>query len=307
MINRENKNYYSDLLNEIIEQRKLESGSDNLKSKRYKHKNGIIKETYEIENEEQSKLYNKPVGLYEIISIPDTLYLEDKEIDDIINFFAKSLSKLIGKLKSSDKILIIGLGNRHISSDSLGAKVVGKINIVFENNSSPQVMAIAPSVLGLTGIETYDIVSGIVSKTKPTHIILIDSLCASSDSRLGKSLQLSNTGLCPGSGIGNKRKCIDKSLCNVTISIGVPLLIYASTFIVSTFNKFNIGFDKIHSIMQKLKKDNNNQDFVDFVNDINKVYTSRLDDVIVSVKDIEEIVEILSSIIANAINKVMDT
>lgn len=299
--------YYSEILSDLVNLKRLEGGKELLVPKINRSKHGFSKESYIIENKKQSEYYGKEIGKYELISIPEVLILDDCQIEACTKYVISSLKDLIGKIGKKDKILVVGLGNRHISSDSLGSRVVGKINIVFEGFNSSQVMAIAPSVLGLTGIETYDIISGIVDKVKPTHIILIDSLCASDMKRLGRSIQLSNTGICPGSGIGNKRKCIDSSLAKVVVSIGVPLLIFASTFITSAFNTFNIGEDKLDSIMQTCKNIPNNTELLNFINNILNVYNARLDDMIVSTKDISESVEILSDIIATAINKVVDS
>ena len=166
-------------------------------------------------------------------------------------------------------------------------------------------MAIAPSVMGLTGIETVEIIEGVVEKTKPTHLILIDSLCASAVERLGKSIQLTNTGLCPGGGIGNNRKCIDNSVVKNIYSIGVPLLIFSSTFINSAFEKFGIKYDDVLSIMQSSKKDKRSSHFFKFVKTIKNVLEDDENEMIVSIKDIEECVDILSNIIATSINVVL--
>lgn len=292
---------FSDIISDIIKDKKIESGEEFVKSKSYKLDYGFSRERYDIETDEQAKYYNKPIGRYELFSITDALYLNNLEKNYCIDILSKVLKSVLGKITHKDKVLVVGLGNRHISSDSLGAKVVGRIQISFGFKNLPKVMAIAPSVLGLTGIETYNIVSGVVEIEKPTHIILIDSLCASNISRLGKSLQITNTGICPGSGIGNNRKCIDRNLADKVVSIGVPLLIYASTFVCNAFNENDIDLSKINSIMQKQKK-HVDKDIISFFNNIKKVYNSRLDNIIVSIKDVEETVLILSEIIAKSIN-----
>lgn len=292
---------YSDIISEIIKNKNIESSKDFVKSKNYKLEYGFSRERYDIETEEQVRYYNKPKGRYELISITDALYFNDLEKKYCVEILSKVLKSVLGKITSKDKILVVGLGNRHISSDSLGAKVVGRIQISFGSKNLPKVMAIAPSVLGLTGIETYNIVSGVVNIERPTHLILIDSLCASNISRLGKSLQITNTGICPGSGIGNNRKCIDKNMADTVVSIGVPLLIYASTFVCNAFNENDIDLNKINGIMQKVKKISDKNIF-SFLDNVKKVYNSKLENIIVSIKDIEETVDILSEIIAKAIN-----
>jgi spore protease len=166
-------------------------------------------------------------------------------------------------------------------------------------------MAFCPSVMGLTGIETVDIVEGVIYKVKPTHVIIIDSLCASAVERLGKSLQVTNTGICPGRGIGNDRKCIGKSIAQNVYSIGVPLLIYSSTFISEMLTKHSIDIDLINSVMQKYNKSSENKVFFDILNSIKSVINDNSNDLILCIKDIEECVEILSDIIAKSINIIL--
>ncbi|MBQ7351705.1 MAG: GPR endopeptidase [Clostridia bacterium] len=263
---------------------------------------GIVRDSYEIVTDEESVRYGKPKGRYELLGIPEVVSLNSDDICSCTEYLSEILKSIFGNIDSNAKILVVGLGNRHISSDSLGAKVAGKINITIDTKFLPQVMAIAPSVMGLTGIETVDIVEGVIAKTRPTHVIIIDSLCASSEERLVRSIQVTNTGICPGGGIGNKRKCIDDSIAENVFSIGVPLLIFASTFVEGALTKQSITFDRVSGIMHSLKKSQQNKDFVDLCKSLERVMKDSMDNVIVSIKDIEESVEVLSTIIANAIN-----
>ena len=290
---------YSDLLFDYLNFEASEDlGKDN-NSQRFK------KDFYEIKTDEESKIYNKPKGKYMLLSTPNILDLDKSEIDKCIDYFVEMLKSMLGDIKSEDKVLVVGLGNRHISSDSLGAKVVSKINITLNNKHLTKVMAIAPSVMGLTGIETFDIVEGVVGKVSPTHLILIDSLCASAVERLGRSIQVTNTGICPGGGIGNKRKCIDSKLVKNIYSIGVPLLIFSSTFIGSAFDKFGIGYDEILGIMQSSRKSPEQSDLFKLSKTLKQILEDDENEMIVSIKDIEECVGILSDIIAVSINKVL--
>lgn len=297
-------NMYSDLIFDYLKDVYAESGED-LGFDRQSFELGITRERYDIVTIEESEKYNKPKGRYELLSIPDILMCNANEIEYITDRLACVLKEIVGDIGNKNRILIVGLGNRHISSDSLGAKVVGKINITIKNKNLPKVMAISPSVMGLTGIETVDIVEGVVLKTKPTHVIIIDSLCASSATRLGRSLQVTNTGICPGGGVGNQRKCIDKKVAPNVFSIGVPLLIYASTFVSDSLEKNGINQDEISGIMQTILKHNELSHLFKFFKNISNVYKDNVDNMIVSLKDIEEVVELLSNVIANAINRVL--
>lgn len=293
----------SELISEIIISKNCENGKELIKPIKKDLEKGFYFESYNIANKEQAKYYNKEQGNYDLLTIPYPLFLNDKEINKAKEIIKKSLKIMLGKVDKNSKVLVVGLGNRHISSDSLGTNVAKNINIMFNNEKRPNIMAICPSVMGLTGIETYDIISGVISKVKPSHLILIDSLCAGHSSRLMTSIQISNTGICPGSGIGNRRKCIDKKLASNVVSIGVPLLIYAETFLSETFAQYNINISRVSSIMQNIKKHENNEEIYNFLKDIESSLHSSFNDEIVSPKDIAEAVEILSNIISSAINE----
>ncbi len=295
---------YTELINEIISSMG-ESSSDMVQSERHKLSNDIQCETYNITTDEQVQKYHREKGRYTLLSIPDILYASKCVIDDIVRHLKTIIKSYVGRLSDKSKILVVGLGNRHISSDSLGTKVVSKINVTVTQSNGIRLMAMCPSVMGLTGIETYDIVSGVIEKVKPTHLIIIDCLCAGAVDRLGKSIQLSNTGLCPGSGIGNKRKCIGIGLAKNILSIGVPLLIYANTFLDSACADAGLSFSEISTIMQKVRKSKNLRDFYCFAEHVKKLYNIDFEDLIVSPKDVDECVNILSDIISTSINEVV--
>jgi spore protease len=292
---------FSDIIFDYLKGYMLEGANEFVREENL-FKDKIRRDGYEIITDEESEVYGKPKGKYELISIPDVLDYTEEDIRDCVTIVADTIKNMIGKITNKDRILVVGLGNRHISSDSLGTKVVANINITIENKLLPKVMAISPSVMGLTGIETVDIVEGVIAKSKPTHVIVIDSLCAGAVERLGKSIQITNTGICPGGGIGNKRKCIGKDIADRVFSIGVPLLIYASTFVGDTFNKFGIDKELIREIMQSTKKNNENKDNLKVLDAIKNILEDDVDNIIVSIKDIEDCVSILAKIISTGIN-----
>jgi len=232
---------YSDLVADHL----LENGilPDNGDSKITKGKYNLIIEEYEIKTIKISQKLQKPLGIYTLLTLKDILS-DNKDLEKYyLQQFVKVLKKYL-KLNKNSVVLVVGLGNRHISSDSLGTEVVK--NIIITRNfcdNSPQICAFAPSVMGLTGIESADIIDGIVSKIKPDYVIMIDSLCASDVSRLGVSFQVSNTPITPGSGIGNTRKKISSKIS--TISIGVPLVVYSNTYIKSAIKNADIDIDNI--------------------------------------------------------------
>ena len=293
---------FSDLIDDIIRNKNIESGEEIVKSVHERYDYNISTEHFCIKTDMQAKFYAKEKGSYDLVSIPDILSMSDLEIKYSIEVLVKIFKNYFKNINSKSKILIVGLGNRHISADSLGTKVVSKVKVTFPELKLPHVMAVCPSVLGLTGIETRNIIDGVVGVVKPTHIVLIDSLCASNAKRLGRSIQITNTGICPGSGIGNNRKCIDTSICKNVISIGVPLLIYAKTFVGGLMDDKNITISEINNIMQKLRKEDSHDVFLNFLKCVKQVLKDDLGDIVVSLKDIEEWGDILSKIISDAIN-----
>lgn len=140
------------------------------------------------------------------------------------------------------KVLVAALGNPNLTADALGSKVFSRLNVtrhisVFECELS----AVAPTVTGLTGIESYDIVKAAVDIVRPDVVVAVDALTASEFGRLGRIFQITDVGITPGSGISNHRKRLDRESLGVkTLSIGVPLVVYAST-VASDFCKRPIG------------------------------------------------------------------
>lgn len=202
----------------------------------------LILEETEI-TKEGSTLLNKKVGLYKTISFKDiTDKTNYKKVEDL---FIKTLKKMLeeNNIKEKDTVLIIGLGNDKSTPDALGPKVVdnilvtrylfalGEVEEGYRNVSS-----FKPNVTGTTGIETKDLVSSIVNTVSPDCIIIIDALASSSIDRLNKTIQITNTGIEPGSGVGNTRDEISKETINVpVIVIGVPTIVDAATIVNDTF------------------------------------------------------------------------
>ena len=259
---------------------------ENGKSSIVKGKYGFIKETFKISNSQQSQQFQRAKGKYTLLTLKNILTSTPEEYDYYLNKLTSSLKDYITNVKPSDTILIVGLGNRHIASDSLGIEVVKNINITrnFVSNK-PQICAFSPSVLGLTGIETSDTIDGISAQIKPDIIIMIDSLCASDVSRLGVSFQINNVPIIPGSGINNTRKKVSNTI--KTISIGVPLVIYGSTFIKSAIIGANIDINTIND--KQLK------------NKINALLRQKFDQ-LVTLNEIDYSVKHIGRIIASAIN-----
>ena len=194
--------------------------------------------------EKQAKKIEKKKGNYITIEFDDITDYENKE--KIKTIFIEELKKILKnqKINKDDLCLIIGLGNEKSTPDSLGPLTIEKTIVtnhlyLYGNleEGFRRVCAISPGVMGETGIETSDLIKQITETVKPGFIIVIDALAASSVERVNKTIQISDSGINPGSGIGNKRKEISKDILNVpVIAIGVPTVVDAASIVNDTIN-----------------------------------------------------------------------
>ena len=187
---------------------------------------------------------DKQKGIYTTISFNDITDINNyKNVEKI---FKEELSRIINNLKLKDnyKTLVIGLGNRNSTPDSLGVKTCENIittrHIALLDELSDEykiVSSFTPDVMGNTGIEAQDVIKGIIKQIDIDLIIVIDALASSKIERLNKTIQLTDTGIKPGSGVGNCRKELSKRIFNIpVIAIGVPTVVDASTIVTDTFN-----------------------------------------------------------------------
>ena len=150
-------------------------------------------------------------------------------------------------IKKDDTCLIIGLGNRNIISDALGSYTLKNIIVTRHlylindyDKDYRNVSILEPSVLGVTGIDSFEIINNVIKDIKPDFIICIDSLCANNIERLNKTIQITSSGITPGSGIGNNRKEISQDTLGIpVIAIGVPTVLYSSVIVNDTINTIN--------------------------------------------------------------------
>lgn len=193
-------------------------------------------------NEEEAKQINKKKGNYTTIEFEDVT--DHTNAEKLQNIFAEELQKILKleNIKDDDMCLIIGLGNEKSTPDSLGPLVVAQTlvtNYIYLYGTLEEgfrrVCAISPGVMGETGIETSDLLKSIVSTIKPNFVITIDALAASSVERVNKTIQMTNSGINPGSGVGNKRKEISKEILGIpTIAIGIPTVVDAASIVSDT-------------------------------------------------------------------------
>lgn len=205
--------------------------------------------TVRIMNEAGAGMMKKPVGTYITIDTGDVTDYEGKDRELVIERISRYVEKLTGRL-DGQKVMVAGLGNRQVTADSLGPVAVDNLNIsrhlAREYGNSfldcigmGEVCAIAPGVMAQTGMEAEEILSSIVNDVKPDIIIVIDALAARSVRRVTSTIQITDTGINPGSGVGNHRIGIDKnSLGTKVIAIGVPTVVEAEVIVGDRIEEF---------------------------------------------------------------------
>lgn len=205
----------------------LENNVDGIETETKEINDKIKISRVKITNEKGAQAIGKPIGNYITIDIKKLRLANNEEIERASETVTNELKKLIEKhIGKNDDILVVGLGNRYVTPDSLGPKVVKEIDITrhllkyakeYIDPETRPVTAIAPGVLGTTGIETMEIIKGIVDNIKPKLIIVIDSLSSKSIERISSTVQLADTGIVPGAGVGNARNEISQNTLNLPV------------------------------------------------------------------------------------------
>lgn len=279
--------------------------------------NGIKVTRLDVTNEMASNRIGRVQGHYVTLEVPGLRGQDTDLQDQVTKVFAKEFGGFLKKIAvpKNAKVLIVGLGNWNVTPDSLGPLVVENILVTrhfFElapdqvNPGYRDVSAIAPGVLGITGIESSEIVQGIVDRTKPDAIIAIDALASKSLERVNTTIQIADIGIHPGSGIGNKRRGLTKDILGVPcIAIGVPTVCYASTIVGSVidmmknhFTQGNGGAQQTKQIMGMLP-DLNEHERLSLVREVLQPLGH---DVVVTPKEIDEFIEDIANILASGLN-----
>ena len=190
-----------------------------------------------IETDTAARRLGKPCGVYWTLRHPRLPMLDPEERMTIAREVSQMLRLL---LPPRGDVLVLGLGNRHMTADALGDRVVSGILVTrhLKQENMRGVCAMAPGVLGITGVETAELALGLTEKLKPAAVIVIDALAAMDTDNICTTIQLTDTGICPGSGVGNHRLGIDAEFLHVpVIAIGIPMVVYASTIVRDALTK----------------------------------------------------------------------
>lgn len=264
-----------------------------------------------VEEEVGARIMGKAKGNYITLEVPG-LKDNDKDLQENVSVaLSKEIIKLI-KLNNKSVILVVGLGNWNITPDALGPKVIGHLLVTRHikeyipdqiDEGVRSVCAVAPGVLGITGIETTEIIRGIVDKVKPDLVIAIDALASRKLERVNTTIQIADTGINPGSGVGNNRKQLSKETLGIpVIAIGVPTIVDAATMANDTIDLVldtMIKEANKESDFYKMLKDMNRDDKYKLIQEVLNPYFGNL---MVTPKEVDRLIEDISVVIADGLN-----
>ena len=220
--------------------------------------------TVRIETENGAKTMGKPVGTYLTIEAPNLSSPDEgihREVsEELAKYLIEVMKKIIPESEPDKEVLVIGLGNRQATPDALGPYVADNLNVTRHivkeygkyaalEEMNCVVSAIVPGVMAQTGMETAEIIKGVVRETKPDLLIVIDALAARNSRRLNRTIQIADTGINPGSGVGNYRNAITKETIGVpVIAIGVPTVVDAVTIVSDTMENLLSALETSESL-----------------------------------------------------------
>lgn len=278
--------------------------------KEQEHLSGVRVEEYEqegdilvtkvyIETKNAAKILGKPMGRYVTIEAPTMAEPDEGYHREISKCLQRELCDLLpGKQDKECSYLIVGLGNRAVTADALGPLVLDNLcinrhlvkeygKIAFAGDTRNQVSSIEPGVMAKTGMETAEIIKGIIEETKPDCVIAIDALAARNIKRLSRTIQICNTGIWPGSGVGNHRNALTEETLGVpVIAIGVPMVVDAATIVGDALDKLLSENEEY----EPLRYGGHRQKFVE----LNNMYMTG--------KDIDAIVKRVSYTVSEGLN-----
>lgn len=258
---------------------------------------------------EGAQMMGKVQGRYITLEAPGLRRKNTPLQDNVMKLLARELVALAA-LPPHTTVLVVGLGNWNVTPDALGPRVTDEIVVTrhLQDYVSPElkggirsVCALSPGVLGLTGIETAEIVAGVVSRLKPQLIICIDALAAASSNRVTTTIQISNTGIHPGSGVGNKRFGLTRESLGVpVIAIGVPTVVHATSIAQDTINTLmeHAHFGRYFKSMRDLSATDRRQI-------LRQVLPETIGDLMVTPKEIDTLISDIASVVAGGINSAL--
>lgn len=258
---------------------------------------GIERLTVRIDSERDAQNMGRPRGVYVTLACPQTMSIALETRRALAHELAATLADMLPKARKS--VLVVGLGNRNVTPDSLGPRTAERILVtrhmagclpedVLRDMAS--VSAASPGVLGVTGMETAEILRGMVAHVQPDAVIAIDALAARSSSRIASTIQIADTGITPGSGVGNHQKALDERTLGVpVIAVGVPLVVYASTIASDALCALGDGEMEEERIAACVEQ----------------VVSERLGEMVVTPREVDALVERMAGVLADGINQAL--
>ena len=287
----------------------IEKDIDGIETEEEKVNDDITISRVKVTNEKGEEAIGKPIGSYITIDVKNFNIAQNEEIQQASETLTKELKALLEKhIDAKGPILVVGLGNIYVTPDALGPKVINEIDITRHllqympealDENTREVSAVSPGVLGTTGIETLEILKGIVDNTKPKLVIVIDALASRSIERISSSVQLADTGIVPGAGVDNTRKEITVNTLGIpVIAIGIPTVVEAAT----------IAADSLTLLIQKVQEQGESNDFLNKLQEedkyqvIKEVLAPEEYNFIVTPKEIDGLIEKMKDVVARGIN-----
>lgn len=246
--------------------------------------------TVKIEEDAGSRMMKKPKGIYVTIESP-LMLRETADREPLLLCICDELEKIVPDLRKKS-VLVAGLGNREVTSDSLGPRMVDHLfitrHVAHEFDEYGCVSAIAPGVMAQTGMEAEEILGAVVKKTHPDLVIAVDALAARSVKRLCTTVQITDTGIAPGAGVGNRRKELTKDSIGVpVIAVGVPTVVDAETIISDYLEDALAG---------------QGFDYQEIERFLMGIFTEDMENVMVTPKNIDDSIKRISSDLADVLN-----
>ena len=289
---------------------KLEKDIDGIESEKEEINENVKVERVKITNENGEKAIGKPIGNYITIDVKNLKIAQDEDIEKAAETLANELKKVVDMhIDNQGEVLVVGLGNIYVTPDSLGPKVINEIDVTrhiikylpqYVEEGTREVSAVSPGVLGTTAIETVEILKGIVDNVKPKLVIVIDALASRSIERISSTVQISDTGIVPGAGVGNTRNEISiKTLGIPVIAIGIPTVVETAVLVNDSLDLF------IEKLQDEAKSNDylNNLKQEDNYEEIKEVLVPNDYNLIVTPKEIDDLIENMKDIVAKGINQ----
>ena len=262
----------------------------------------------EVFSPEGERAVGKAMGSYVTLDSPG-LRRRNRDLQETVGqILVTELAKLLN-LGPQSSVLIVGLGNWNATPDALGPRVTQKVMVTRHlreyvpadvAGGLRSVAALSPGVLGITGIETAEVIQGVVERIKPDVVICIDALAARSVERIGTTVQLADTGISPGSGIGNQRKGLNQQTLGVpVIAIGVPTVVHAATIANDVLEALNNEYRGKKVFFQLFSSPEERRDM------IKQVLGPSVSELVVTPKEIDDLIDDMAKVIAGSLNAVL--